>query len=510
MRHSLCSSCGTQACCETVRIRRSGYGAKYTFQEFTEQFRVLLPKNSASLEDISSLLHRLGFDHTTYQIGKTKVYLKELERQTASGHPHKDVMRKIIFLQHWFRAKIERMDFIRMREAAILIQVRKEKFYQRQFLIHQHGECSKQKEPGYQKAQSHPSQKMPGTSAKRGISARKRLDLDLLGTLTKGGIRKERDPKRKLAEKEEEEAAQRAKEAEEAARQAKKEEEAARHAREEQEAARRQKEQETLLQQPLAPGKQSNNVETLVLERSKAPVDVEIGSKGTAQVDVSKDRSNSEIVPQVEAGPPEVKEHQKQKENESSAHPREEGTQTKPTSLEIPSGQSQNRAPPLAKLPVSRSQEKRELRRQRGLEHSQRESERAALAGKDNTFFESKTLERPGKVDSKLKERSDSKELDQYTFVAWKVDKVKKDAKDVPPELVRPSTLPLDIPNSGPERTVTQTRPSPLNLLSPKKRTTGKKDQQEAALSQKTSWQDPTVRRTGTSKLSRIAGSLCH
>ncbi|XP_052394784.1 unconventional myosin-IXb isoform X2 [Carassius gibelio] len=431
---------------ETVRIRRSGYGAKYTFQEFTEQFRVLLPKNSASLEDISSLLHRLGFDHTTYQIGKTKVYLKELERQKLQDILHKDVMRKIIFLQHWFRAKIERMDFIRMREAAILIQrswrrFRKEKFYQAAVLIQSAWRGSKQR-AGYQKTRASIT-KMQALA--RGHSARKRY-------YSLKEEKRKRDEEEVCRKKEEEEAAQRAKEAEEAARQAKKEEEAARNAREEQEAARRQKEQETLLQQPLAPGKQSNNVETLVLERSKAPVDVEIGSKGTAQVDVSKDRSNSEIVPQVEAGPPEVKEHQKQKENESSAHPREEGTQTKPTSLEIPSGQSQNRAPPLAKLPVSRSQEKRELRRQRGLEHSQRESERAALAGKDNTFFESKTLERPGKVDSKLKERSDSKELDQYTFVAWKVDKVKKDAKVVPPELVRPSTLPLDIPNSGPER----------------------------------------------------------
>lgn len=189
-----------------------------------------------------------------------------------------------------------------------------------------------------------------------------------------------------------------------------------------------------------------------MLERSKAPVDAEVESKGRAHVDVSvsKGQNHPEKVPQVEAGPhPEVKEHEKQKENGSSAHPREEGTHAKPTSPESPARQSQNRPPSLSKLPSSRSQEKRELRRQRGLEHNQRESERAASAGKDDTSFKSKTLESPGKADGKLKERSDSKELDQYTFVAWKVDKTKKDAKDVPPEHVRPSTLPLDIPASG-------------------------------------------------------------
>uniref|UniRef100_A0A8C1KY75 Myosin IXB n=1 Tax=Cyprinus carpio TaxID=7962 RepID=A0A8C1KY75_CYPCA len=347
---------------ETVRIRRSGYGAKYTFQEFTEQFRVLLPKNAASLEDISSLLHRLGFDHTTYQIGKTKVYLKELERQKLQDILHKDVMCKIIFLQHWFRAKIERMEFVRMREAAILIQrswrrFRKEKFYQAAVLIQSAWRGSKQRAE-YQKTRASVT-KMQALA--RGHSARKRY--------------------------------------------------------------RPQHEFEIKCIYFL-------KTHSWLIEHDL------IESKGRAQVDVSKDQSHSEKVPQVEAGPhPEVKEHQKQKENESSAHPGEEGTQAKPTSLEIPSGQSQNRAPPLSKLPVSRSQEKRELRRQRGLEHSQRESERAASAGKDNTSFKSKTLERPGKEGGKLKERSDSKELDQYTFVAWKVDNVKRDAKDVPPEL---------------------------------------------------------------------------
>lgn len=260
---------------------------------------------------------------------------------------------------------------------------------------------------------------------------------------------------------------------EEAARRLKEEEETARKAREEEEAARRQKVQEerearlaleaeqqekTPLQQPTVPtsGKQPGDEKTLVLEHNKAPVDVEIEGKGRAYVDdvsVPKKQNHSEKIPQVEAGPPlEVKEQQKQTEKESSALPRDERTQGKPMSPETQSGQSQNKAPPLSKLPVSRSQEKRELRRQRGLEHSQRESERAASAWKDDTPFKSKTLESPGKAEGKLKERSDSKELDQYTFVAWKGDKSKRDTKDVPAELVRPSTLPLDIPTSGPGR----------------------------------------------------------
>ncbi|KAK1897580.1 Unconventional myosin-IXb, partial [Dissostichus eleginoides] len=109
---------------ETVRIRRSGYGAKYTFQEFIEQFRVLLPMNTAaSKEHISALLgEKMGLDPTTYQIGQTKVFLKELERQQLQDTLHKDVMRKIIFLQRWFRGRLQRKEFLDMRQAAILIQ----------------------------------------------------------------------------------------------------------------------------------------------------------------------------------------------------------------------------------------------------------------------------------------------------------------------------------------------------------------------------------------------------
>lgn len=44
-------------------------------QEFVNQFRVLLPKDTKSFkEDISELLEKkMGLDPATYQIGKTKV-----------------------------------------------------------------------------------------------------------------------------------------------------------------------------------------------------------------------------------------------------------------------------------------------------------------------------------------------------------------------------------------------------------------------------------------------------
>ncbi|XP_025771643.1 unconventional myosin-IXb [Puma concolor] len=108
---------------ETVRIRRSGYSAKYTFQDFTEQFQVLLPKNAQPCREvISALLEKMDIDKRSYQIGKTKVFLKETERQALQETLHREVVRKILLLQSWFRMVLERRHFLQMRQAAVAIQ----------------------------------------------------------------------------------------------------------------------------------------------------------------------------------------------------------------------------------------------------------------------------------------------------------------------------------------------------------------------------------------------------
>ncbi|NWW86089.1 MYO9B protein, partial [Rhynochetos jubatus] len=108
---------------ETVRIRRSGYSAKYTFQEFIDQFQVLLPKNAkASKEDIYVYLNKLKLDENNCQIGTTKVFMKEAERQILQDTLHKEVIRKIILLQSWLRMVLERRRFLRARQAAIVLQ----------------------------------------------------------------------------------------------------------------------------------------------------------------------------------------------------------------------------------------------------------------------------------------------------------------------------------------------------------------------------------------------------
>ncbi|XP_052405097.1 unconventional myosin-IXb isoform X2 [Carassius gibelio] len=108
---------------QTVRIRRSGYGAKFTFKEFTDQFRVLLPKEiSTPQQDITNLLTKMGLPRSSFQIGRTKVFLKESERQILQEALHKEVMRRIIILQRWFRACLRRKQYLRERRGIITIQ----------------------------------------------------------------------------------------------------------------------------------------------------------------------------------------------------------------------------------------------------------------------------------------------------------------------------------------------------------------------------------------------------
>lgn len=52
-----------------------------------------------------------------------QVFLREAARQRLQALLHREVLRLIVTLQRRFRALLERKNFVRMREAAICIQV---------------------------------------------------------------------------------------------------------------------------------------------------------------------------------------------------------------------------------------------------------------------------------------------------------------------------------------------------------------------------------------------------
>uniref|UniRef100_A0A8C7TXE3 Myosin IXAb n=1 Tax=Oncorhynchus mykiss TaxID=8022 RepID=A0A8C7TXE3_ONCMY len=108
---------------ETVRIRQSGYSIKYTFQDFVRHFRVLLPDRTRPTKSgIREFFRQVHLAPAGYQVGNTMVFLREAERQRLQALLHTEVLRCIVTLQRRFRARLERKHFIRMRQAADVIQ----------------------------------------------------------------------------------------------------------------------------------------------------------------------------------------------------------------------------------------------------------------------------------------------------------------------------------------------------------------------------------------------------
>ncbi|XP_018111097.1 unconventional myosin-IXa isoform X3 [Xenopus laevis] len=119
---------------ETVRIRQSGYSCKYPFQDFITQFSVLLPKDISPVhQSIKEFFWRISHSPDQYQVGRTMVFLKEQERQCLMEMLHQTVLQRIILLQHWIRARLQRKRFLILRDAVITIQ-RCWRHYKRQWI----------------------------------------------------------------------------------------------------------------------------------------------------------------------------------------------------------------------------------------------------------------------------------------------------------------------------------------------------------------------------------------
>uniref|UniRef100_A0A8C1IPB3 Myosin IXAb n=1 Tax=Cyprinus carpio TaxID=7962 RepID=A0A8C1IPB3_CYPCA len=98
---------------ETVRIRRSGYSVKYSFQEFAHHFRVLLPAGfHASQTGIRQFLQSVDLETNGHQVGKSTVFLQERLRQRLQDQLHQEVLRRIVCLQRSFRTQQERRRFL--------------------------------------------------------------------------------------------------------------------------------------------------------------------------------------------------------------------------------------------------------------------------------------------------------------------------------------------------------------------------------------------------------------
>ncbi|XP_022914623.2 unconventional myosin-IXa-like isoform X3 [Onthophagus taurus] len=108
---------------ETVRIRRAGFNVRVTYDEFIQLYRILLPKGLLSSQiDVRNFLYTLNLNRDNYQLGCSKIFLRESEKYKLDCKLHQQIMASIVTLQRWFRATLERRRYLRIRNSVILLQ----------------------------------------------------------------------------------------------------------------------------------------------------------------------------------------------------------------------------------------------------------------------------------------------------------------------------------------------------------------------------------------------------
>uniref|UniRef100_A0A7N9AK24 Myosin VIIAa n=1 Tax=Mastacembelus armatus TaxID=205130 RepID=A0A7N9AK24_9TELE len=111
---------------ETIRIRRAGYPIRYTFVEFVDRYRVLMPGVKPAYKQVQGTCQRiaeavLGRDDD-WQMGKTKIFLKDHHDMLLEIERDKAITDKVILIQKVVRGFKDRSNFLKMRKSAVLIQ----------------------------------------------------------------------------------------------------------------------------------------------------------------------------------------------------------------------------------------------------------------------------------------------------------------------------------------------------------------------------------------------------
>ena len=112
---------------ETIRIRRAGYPIRHTFAEFVDRYRYLLPgiEPAHKISDCRTVTTRICqsvLGHTDYQLGKTKVFLKDAHDLFLEQERDRILTKRILTLQKVIRGWYYRRRYVKLRKSAILVQ----------------------------------------------------------------------------------------------------------------------------------------------------------------------------------------------------------------------------------------------------------------------------------------------------------------------------------------------------------------------------------------------------
>ncbi|MBN3325575.1 MYO7A protein, partial [Atractosteus spatula] len=113
---------------ETIRIRKSGYPIRYTFDEFLERYHVLLktsvcdPKKETPEACCSSICESVISAEGDWKIGKTKIFLKDYHDTMLELERDRALHEKATLIQRVLRGYKYRKRFVKQKKAAVVIQ----------------------------------------------------------------------------------------------------------------------------------------------------------------------------------------------------------------------------------------------------------------------------------------------------------------------------------------------------------------------------------------------------
>ncbi|XP_060079316.1 myosin-VIIa-like [Ylistrum balloti] len=111
---------------ETIRIRRAGYPIRHRFGDFVDRYRLLAPgigpSHKENCRQASEKICSIVLTGKDYQMGKTKVFLKDAQDVYLEQQREVALTEKILVLQKTIRAWHCRRKFLKIKTGSIIIQ----------------------------------------------------------------------------------------------------------------------------------------------------------------------------------------------------------------------------------------------------------------------------------------------------------------------------------------------------------------------------------------------------
>lgn len=121
---------------ETIRIRRAGYPIRHSFKDFVERYRFLIsgipPSHKTDCRVATARICSAVLGKSDYQLGHTKVFLKDAHDLFLEQERDRVLTRKILILQRSIRGWVYRRRYLRLRAATMTIQKYWKGYIQRQ------------------------------------------------------------------------------------------------------------------------------------------------------------------------------------------------------------------------------------------------------------------------------------------------------------------------------------------------------------------------------------------